>query len=73
MAVITMQPLGSRALSAVGYDARSRTLRVRFRHGGLYDYHDVPEHTYEGIRMSPHPWTEWGRHIKESYSYTQVK
>lgn len=62
-----MQPIRSRALSDLGYDRTTRTLRVRFHHGGLYDYLDVPEHVYEAMRCSQHPWTDWGRHIKDSY------
>lgn len=64
---VRMRPIRSRALSDVGYDGGTRTLRVRFRHGGRYDYLDVPEHVYDGLRRSAHPWTEWGRHIKDSY------
>jgi hypothetical protein len=64
-----MRPIGSRALSEAGYDATTHTLRVRFRHGGVYDYLDVPEHVYDGLRRSAHPWTDWARHVRESYGY----
>lgn len=55
----------SRALDEVGYDAATRTLRVRFRHGGLYDYLDVPPEVFEGLVESAHPWTEWRERILE--------
>jgi len=62
----------SRALEAAGYDDESRTLRVRFREGHLYDYHDVPRHVYEELVTDPHPWTRWGQHIKDTYKVTRL-
>ncbi len=53
----------SRALEEAGYDAATRTLRVRFRHGGLYDYLDLPPEVFDGLLGSAHPWTEWREEI----------
>lgn len=55
----------SRALEEAGYDAATRTLRVRFRHGGLYDYLDVPPEVFAGLLESAHPWTEWREQVLE--------
>jgi hypothetical protein len=68
-----MTRLRSRALHSVGYDADSRTLRVRFKHGGLYDYLEVPVEVYAGLLIDPHPWTNWGPRIKSSYEYVPVE
>jgi len=62
----------SRALESAGYDPDARTLRVRFRHGGLYDYLGVPPEVFEGLRTSEHPWTEWSHHIKSTYPYRRL-
>ncbi len=48
-----LEPVESTALSAVGYDALSRTLFVRFRAGGLYAYLDVPRGTADGLMAAP--------------------
>src|SRR5262245_39753474 len=62
---VEMQPLPrSRAVEELGYDPASRSLRVRFRNGGLYDYLDVPAEIFAGLLTSAHPWTEWGERIK---------
>lgn len=53
----------SRALREVGYEASTRTLRVHFRHGGLYDYLDVPPEVLDGLLHSAHPWTEWREQV----------
>lgn len=61
----------SKAVAAVGYDDRAHTLRVRFRHGGLYDYLDVPREIYDGLLADPHPWTHYGARIKRDFRYRQ--
>lgn len=37
-----MTPVESESVHSVGYDARSRVLRVAFRSGGTYEYVEVP-------------------------------
>lgn len=63
----------SKTLEAIGYDSSTRTLRLRFRHGGLYDYFDVPAEVFEGLTTSAHPWTEWQEHIKTTYRYDRLE
>lgn len=63
----------SKALESAGYDASTRTLRLRFRHGGLYDYLDVPPEVFEGLTTSAHPWTEWRAHIKKTYAFRRLE
>jgi len=68
-----LQPLErSGALAEAGYDPETRTLRVRFRGGGLYDYLDVPPEVFEGILRAVHPWSLWQEHITTSYDYHRL-
>jgi hypothetical protein len=70
---IELVPVQSTSLAAIGYDAPTRTLRVAFRSGGLYDYAEVAREVYEGLLASqPHPWTHWGRHVTSAYRYRRV-
>ncbi|MFT4008798.1 MAG: KTSC domain-containing protein [Nocardioidaceae bacterium] len=61
----------SRALGEVGYDPATRTLRVHFRGGGIYDYADVAPEVFEGLVESAHPWTEWGPEVLQ-HDYERV-
>lgn len=54
----------------VGYDHATRTLRVKFRSGGTYDYYDVPVFLYEAMLL-PHPWRRVGRQIR-AHQYRRV-
>lgn len=54
----------SKAVSEIGYDADSRTLRLIFRgSGGGYDYLDVDPEVYQGLTHSAHPWTQWRERV----------
>ena len=57
-----MTPVESSAVSAVGYDPESRTLRVAFRSGGVYDYLDVDPDLYARM-LRPHAWRRVGRWV----------
>jgi hypothetical protein len=48
-----LHPVESKHIAAVGYDANTRTLTVRFKSGGTYTYHDVPEQLYEEMLDAP--------------------
>lgn len=49
----------SKAVSEIGYDDAHNVLRVRFRHGGLYDYFAVPRSIYEALLKDTHPWAHF--------------
>ena len=53
----------SKAVSEIGYDAGSRTLRLVFRNGGSYDYLDVDPEVFQGLTHSAHPWTQWRQRV----------
>ena len=46
-------PVESSQIAAVGYDAGTQKLQVRFKHGNsLYEYSDVDQGTYDAM-MAP--------------------
>lgn len=48
-----MTAVESRAIAEVGYEARSRTLLVRFRSGEAYAYLDVPAAVHDDFLAAP--------------------
>lgn len=60
----------SNNVAAVGYDSGSRTMRVQFQRGGVYDYFSVDSSLYAEM-LKPHPWRRVGRIVK-SHRYVQV-
>lgn len=43
------QPVTSSSLAAVGYDSELEILEVQFRHGGIYQYLNVPAFMHERL------------------------
>lgn len=41
------QSVESSNLASIGYDAENEILEVEFKHGGVYQYFDVPENVYD--------------------------
>jgi hypothetical protein len=67
---MTMHPVISTNVLAVGYDPQTHTLRVRFRSGGTYDYYAVSPDLFEQM-LVPNPWRRVGRHVK-AHNYAKV-
>lgn len=57
-------------VQSVGYDPRSRVMRVVFKSGGIYDYADVRQTLFEQMCL-PHPWRRVGREVK-NHPYQKV-
>ncbi|WP_086522479.1 KTSC domain-containing protein [Clavibacter michiganensis] len=62
-AIMQMHSVISTNVQAVGYDNGSRTLRVQFQSGGIYDYYEVTPSLYQEM-LQPHPWRRVGRTVK---------
>jgi hypothetical protein len=67
---MTMYPVVSTNVLAIGYDPQIRTLRVRFRSGGAYDYYGVSPELFEQMH-APNPWRRAGRRVK-ARNYAKV-
>ncbi|MBN9143152.1 MAG: hypothetical protein ABT10_00205 [Novosphingobium sp. SCN 63-17] len=60
--------LGSSAIHAVKYDARSLVLTIWFQHGARgYDYFGVPQWVYDGLINAPSKGTYFNAFIKNQY------
>jgi hypothetical protein len=60
-------------LEAIGYHPESRTLEIAFRHGGVYQYLEVPMHRYIGLMTAPSKGRFFDQFIKKAgYRYRKV-
>lgn len=73
MPEITMHPVKSSNIKAVGYDERTRVLRIEFLHGkAAYEYLDVEKEALEGLLTAESVGKYFGAHIKGLYEYRKV-
>ena len=67
-----MTNVSSSNVQAVGYDECSSTLQVEFKNGTLYQYFDVPEHVFTGLRDAGSVGGYLASQIKGVYRYSKV-
>lgn len=70
--MIIMEPVVSSNVSAVGYDGKSKKLRVEFLNGMVYDYDNVPEAEYQDLLNAGSVGKQFNAAIRNNYSYTQI-
>jgi hypothetical protein len=59
--------LSSSLIARIVHDEREGTLRVCFRHGPAYVYHDVPPSEFEALKSASSPGRYYNAHIKGYY------
>jgi len=59
-------------IARFSYDDTSYVLKVEFKNGGLYDYFDVPQHIFEGMRSAPSKGQYLAQQIKGAYRYARA-
>ena len=59
--------LSSSLISRIVYDETARTLRLTFRHGPAYLYHDVPEAEFEALSAAASAGRHYNLHVKGRY------
>jgi len=67
-----MISVNSSNVAAVGYDEASETLQVAFNNGGMYQYFDVPQSVFEGLRDADSVGGYLAAQIKGVYRYSKV-
>ena len=67
-----MQQVESSNIAEIGYDKDSKTLRVKFKNGGLYDYSDVPESEYAAFLSAESHGKYLNQNIKNRYDYSKI-
>ena len=65
-------PVTSSNVESIGYDADSSTLQVEFKNGSTYQYFDVPENIFIGLRDADSVGGYLAARIKGTYRYSKV-
>ena len=69
---MTLEPVSSSNLAEVGYHPPTQTLEVRFKSGRRYQYFDVPERIYDGLKTAGSPGGYLNHEVKGNYRYARV-
>ena len=61
---ITMKEVKSSQIEAIGHDAATDTLAIRFKGGSEYRYENVPQGIYDDMAKAESVGAFFGKHIK---------
>lgn len=65
---MTLQPVDSSNIRAIGHDPTTNTLRVQFKNGKSYDYAGVPPSAHAALMASDSKGQHLHKHIKSSHN-----
>lgn len=65
--LMEMIRVSSDAISAIGYDAETMRMRVRFTSGSTYSFCGVPAHVHESFMRSMSEGSYYNNHIRGRY------
>ncbi len=66
------QKVESSNLASVGYDAENEILEVEFKHGGVYQYFDVPINVYGELMNAGSHGVYFSANIRNDYEYQKI-
>lgn len=66
-------PVSSSNLSSVGYEEPAQVLEIEFNGGAVYQYFNVPQRIHQELMNASSHGKYFHRHIKDNYSYDQIK
>jgi hypothetical protein len=72
MSITELQPVESSNVEAVGYDAESSTLAVRFKSGGLYHYKNVAPEAHAALMDADSIGSHIARVIRPGFDHELV-
>ncbi|WP_459503115.1 KTSC domain-containing protein [Bacillus sp. C1] len=68
---MTLYPVISKNLVAIGYNPLAMILRIKFKNG-TYDFYDVPASIYEGLQNAQSKSYYHNTYIRNFYRHTRI-
>lgn len=66
-----MKPVKSSNISAYGYDADKRELKIMYLQGGTYVYHDVSPEAFAALESAASVGSHVAKHIKSKHRFSK--
>ena len=60
-------------IRSIGYEHESNTLEIEFHSGGIYQYFNVPQASYNGLMSASSRGSYFHKYIKDNYKWTKVR
>lgn len=69
---MNLEPVTSRLLTGIGYDAATQTLRAQFANGSAHDYSGVSQADYDALRTADSVGSFFLKNIKPNFPSSRV-
>jgi hypothetical protein len=66
------QQVESSNLASIGYDSENQILEVEFKHGGIYQYLEVPENVFEKLMNADSHGVYFSANIRNEYEFIKL-
>jgi len=73
MADITMESVVSSNVAAIGFDAESGTMRVKFNTGGVYDAEGAKQSDFDDFKSSKSKGVHFNRILKKAFTWKKFE
>lgn len=65
--------VASSSIASIGYDKDSKVLEVELKHGGVYQYFDVPEEIGSDLKQAASVGRYYTKYVRKVYRFRKVK
>jgi hypothetical protein len=69
---LLFQRVKSSNLHSIAYDKKTKTLQIKFKGGGLYQYNQVPEKIFRAILRAKSKGKYFWRNVRDEYEYKRL-
>lgn len=59
-------------LASIGYDSDNQILEIEFKHGGIYQYFEVSENTFEELMNADSHGLYFSANIRNEYEFSKL-
>ena len=66
------EPVESKTMRSVGYEARSRILEIEFQSGALYQYLEIPRKVHEELIRAESKGQYFNSEIRDDYEFVSA-
>jgi hypothetical protein len=70
--MIHTTPILSSMIAEIGHDNETRTLRVKFKKGEIWEYSDVPPEEFEQLKKAESVGSHFHKNIRNKYAGKRV-
>ena len=73
MADIELESVVSSNIAAIGFDAQSGTLRVKFNNGGIYDAEGAKQSDFDTFKTSKSKGVHFNKVLKQAFAWKRFE